>query len=67
MFAKTAVKDAGGSPVFDALANATGDRPKWNFHKYLISRDGQTATSYTSKVEPESPAFVAKIEELLGK
>ncbi|HEX4333893.1 MAG TPA: glutathione peroxidase [Usitatibacter sp.] len=67
MFAKTPVKDAGGSPLYDALAKATGERPKWNFHKYLIGRDGRAAASFASKVEPESPELVARIEELLGK
>ena len=66
MFAKTSVKEPGGSPVFDDLATATGDRPKWNFHKYLIARDGRTAASFPSKVEPDSKEFVAKIEELLA-
>lgn len=65
MFSKTSVKNPGGSPVFDALATATGDRPKWNFHKYLIARDGKTASSFPSKVDPESKEFVAKVEELL--
>jgi glutathione peroxidase len=67
MMGKTSVKGAGGSPVFDALASATGERPKWNFHKYLIARDGKSAASFASDVEPESPAFVAKVEELLGR
>ena len=66
LFAKVPVKEAGGSPVFDGLAGATGQRPKWNFHKYLIARDGRTAVSFASKVEPESPEFVAKVEELLA-
>jgi glutathione peroxidase len=66
LFAKTPVKEAGGSAVFDGLAQATGQRPKWNFHKYLIARDGQSAVSFPSKVEPESPEFVAKVEELLS-
>ena len=65
MFSKTSVKDPGGSEVFDALAKATGERPKWNFHKYLIARDGKTAVSFPSKVDPESKEFVAKVEELL--
>jgi glutathione peroxidase len=65
MFAKTAVKDAGGSPVFDALAKATGERPEWNFHKYLIARDGKTAASFPSKVDPESREFLSKVEEML--
>jgi glutathione peroxidase len=60
MFAKTSVKDAGGSAVFDALAKATGERPKWNFHKYLVARDGKTAVSFPSKVDPESKEFVAE-------
>jgi glutathione peroxidase len=67
MFAKTAVKEAGGSALFDSLAQATGERPKWNFHKYLIGRDGRAAASFASKVEPESPELVGKVEELLGK
>ncbi|MGZ5085302.1 MAG: glutathione peroxidase [Usitatibacter sp.] len=66
MFSKTAVKDPGGSAVFDALAKATGERPKWNFHKYLIARDGKTVASFPSKVDPESPEFIAKVEQLLG-
>jgi glutathione peroxidase len=65
MFAKTSVKEPGGSPLFDALAKATGKRPEWNFHKYLVARDGMTAVSFPSKVEPESKEFVAKVEELL--
>ena len=65
MFEKTAVKQAGDSALFDALAKATGERPKWNFHKYLVARDGKTAVSFPSKVEPESREFLAKVEELL--
>jgi glutathione peroxidase len=65
MFAKTSVKQAGGSPFYDALAQATGERPKWNFHKYLIARDGRTIASFPSKIEPDSPEFVARVESLL--
>ena len=67
MFSKTSVKEAGGSQVFDGLAKATGQRPKWNFHKYLIARDGTTAVSFPSKVEPDAPELVGKIEEFLGR
>jgi glutathione peroxidase len=65
MFGKTSVA-AGASTLYDDLAKATGERPKWNFHKYLVARDGKTAVSFPSKVEPESPEFVAKLEQLLG-
>ena len=66
MFGKTSVAP-GASPLYDGLARATGERPQWNFHKYLVARDGQTAASFSSKVEPESPEFVAKLEHLLGR
>ena len=66
MFSKTAVKQAGGSAFYDRLADATGQRPKWNFHKYLISRDGKTVRSFGSAVEPDSPELVSRIEESLA-
>ena len=65
MFGKTSVAP-GASPLFDGLAKATGERPRWNFHKYLVARDGRAVTSFPSKVEPESPELVAKLEQLLG-
>lgn len=65
MFAKTSVR-AGASPLYDALAAASGERPKWNFHKYLVARDGRVA-SFASAVEPDSPAFMKRVEELLAR
>ena len=66
MYGKTSVAP-GASPLFDGLAKATGERPQWNFHKYLVGRDGRKVASFKSDVEPESPQFVAKVEELLGQ
>jgi glutathione peroxidase len=65
MFGKTSVAP-GASPFFDGLAKSTGERPAWNFHKYLISRDGKRVASFGSDIEPESPTLVAKLEELLA-
>ena len=68
MFAKTTVKSVRGAPVnplYAALAERSGEAPKWNFHKYLIGRDGLSITSYGSAVDPESPRFVKDIERLL--
>lgn len=64
MFGKSSVK-AGASPFFDGLAKATGERPKWNFHKYVIARDGTRVASFGSKVEPDAPEFAAAIEKFL--
>lgn len=64
MFAKTSVAP-GASALYDNLAKLTGERPKWNFHKYVISRDGARVTSFGTKIDPEAPEFIAKVEELL--
>lgn len=39
--------------------------PKWNFHKYLIDRNGRLQGSYGSHVSPESSKIRDKIVELL--
>ncbi|HEY5801630.1 MAG TPA: glutathione peroxidase, partial [Burkholderiaceae bacterium] len=52
MFAKTSVKGADANPLHAELAKITGVAPKWNFHKYLIDRNGKVVAQYPSKVTP---------------
>jgi glutathione peroxidase len=66
MFAKSAVKGAGANPLFAALTQASGQAPRWNFHKYLLSREGQLVASFPSEVEPLDPRVTRRIEELLA-
>jgi glutathione peroxidase len=66
MVEKTSVVQGTANPLHEALAKATGDRPKWNFHKYLIRRDGASVESFGSRVEPTSPEFTGRIEKMLG-
>ncbi len=66
MMAKSSVVEGNTNPLYAALAKATGQRPKWNFHKYLIGRDGVAAGSYASAVAPESPELIVAIEKLLA-
>jgi glutathione peroxidase len=68
MFAKSSVTAAAGrtvNPLFAALARRSGEAPAWNFHKYLIGRDGQTVLSVASAVDPKDPAFTRDLEKLL--
>jgi glutathione peroxidase len=66
MFAKSVVVPGPRrNPLYAALAERTGVSPGWNFHKYLISRDGQQVTSFPSAVEPEDPGLMKAIERLL--
>jgi glutathione peroxidase len=68
MFTKTRVAPSAGStvsPLFADLKQRTGEAPEWNFHKYLISRDGKTVLSKSSRSSPQDPAFIRDVEKLL--
>jgi glutathione peroxidase len=67
MFAKTSVRGAQANPLFTELARATGVAPRWNFHKYLIARDGKQVQSFDTRVAPGDAKFVGAIEKLLGE
>ena len=67
MFEKTPVRDAGKNVFFDLLADASGERPKWNFHKYLIGRDGKIVKSFASAVEPDDAKLMAELGNLLAQ
>jgi glutathione peroxidase len=66
MFAKTVVKGPGANPLYRQLAQATGQVPAWNFHKYLVDRQGKPVTSFASGVSPTSPELVAAVEKALA-
>ena len=69
MFTKTRVASRGGpgvNPLFVDLERITGSSPGWNFHKYVIARDGATVESFSSFTGPESSSFVKTIEKLLA-
>jgi glutathione peroxidase len=65
MFATTAVKGSAANPLYSELAKSTGNEPKWNFNKYLIDRNGKVIDYFPSKVTPEDPTLVGKIEQAL--
>jgi glutathione peroxidase len=65
MFEKTGVRGAGANPLYADLARATGKAPEWNFHKYLLGRDGKTVSSFESAVEPDDPRLLSAIEKQL--
>ena len=44
----------------------SGKLPRWNFHKYLISREGELLHSISSRVSPSSSKFIEKISNSLN-
>ncbi len=66
MFAKTVVSGTAPNPLYADLIKATGKAPAWNFHKYLIGRDGKVIENFPSKVKPSDKALVGAIEKALA-
>jgi len=48
------------------LVAKTGRRPQWNFHKYLIDRNGENVLSFESDVAPDDARPAAAIERMLA-
>jgi glutathione peroxidase len=68
MFAKSSVVPGKGSnPLYEALAARTGQPPKWNFHKYLVDRNGEKVLSFESAVEPGDRRLLAELERMLAE
>ena len=65
MVEKSVVTGNDALPFYKQLKAATGAAPRWNFHKYLIGRDGQTVASFASNVDPADAAFARSVEKLL--
>lgn len=67
MFAKTVVAGPRADPLFVELAKRSGSPPKWNFHKWLVGRDGQVIAAFPSGVEPLDAALVREIDRALAR
>ena len=66
MFGKSAVRGSDANPLFKELARQTGRAPLWNFHKYLIGRDGTIVANYSSLTTPDDAALVRALEQQLA-
>lgn len=65
MYAKTQVIGKNATPFYQQLAKASGEKPQWNFHKYLIDRQGKLIGSYKSHINPYHRSIVKMIENNL--
>ena len=65
MLEKTHVAEGLANKLYLHYAGIVGEFPQWNFHKYLLSREGFLVGSFKSAVDPGDPAIVNAIERLL--
>lgn len=65
MFEKITVKEGNAHPLYASLAEAAGTYPTWNFHKYLVGRDGQLIAEFSPRTQPHDDELVSAIEQAL--
>jgi glutathione peroxidase len=66
--AKADVKGPNAHPFYKwAAAERPREAPQWNFHKYLIGRDGHIAAVFPSAVEPMEAPVVEAVANELGR
>jgi glutathione peroxidase len=69
-FDKIEVNGKNRSPLYSVLTTNTNTEQgdvKWNFEKFLISKDGEIVARFRSKVTPESDEITSAIEKELKK
>jgi glutathione peroxidase len=67
MTTKQVVKGAGAHPLYRWIADRLGAAaaPRWNFHKYLLDRDGAVVGAWPSQVRPLDKAILEAVERAL--
>ena len=64
--AKAEVRGEAAHPFYKwAALERPGDGPRWNFHKYLVGRDGRIAAVFSTQIEPTDARVIAAIEREL--
>jgi glutathione peroxidase len=68
MTAKQTVIGGAAHPFYQWVLAQAGEAaaPKWNFHKYLIGREGELLETFGSRMAPDDPGLVAAIEAALA-
>ncbi|MCY1015510.1 glutathione peroxidase [Pyxidicoccus sp. MSG2] len=66
MFEKVKTKGEGQSPVYEFLSR-NHPAPKWNFHKYVVGKDGQVKAAFPSSVTPDSAELKTALDGALSQ
>jgi glutathione peroxidase len=65
MFEKTHAARRNADPLYRLLGDMAGEYPSWNFHKYLLDREGRLIGSFASQVAPDDRRLIRAIEGAL--
>ncbi|MAU00851.1 MAG: glutathione peroxidase [Anaerolineaceae bacterium] len=69
MFSKIEVNGEEQAPLYAHLTSNADDKGpvKWNFEKFLISKDGKIVERFRTRTKPDAPEVVSAIESELAK
>jgi glutathione peroxidase len=69
MTGKVEILGQGRHPFYQWIAQEAGAEllPRWNFHKYLIGRDGQLTDAFPSKAAPLGSELLTAIDRALAR
>jgi glutathione peroxidase len=72
MMSKVSVLGSDKTPLYHFLTDASTDPKfsgdiKWNFTKFLVSRDGRIIDRFDSAVTPDDPHLVSAVESALAQ
>lgn len=72
LFSKIVVKGEGQAPLYQFLTSkeGSGDNAgeiKWNFTKFLVSREGKVIARFEPKVKPDDAQVIEAIEKELAR
>ena len=61
------IKGDSAHPLYKWISGNTSviGQPRWNFHKYLISKEGQILNWFSSMTSPTSEGFINQVEEAI--
>ncbi|MBP0465815.1 glutathione peroxidase [Roseomonas sp. PWR1] len=62
----TRVRGVQAHPFFRWASSRAGGEPRWNFHKYLVARDGRRVQGFATRIEPDSREMTQAIEAALA-
>lgn len=62
MFEPMPVRGDDADPLYRKLAAQAGEAPKWNFHKYIVNRQGEVVGSFSAMTKPQSDKLIKALE-----
>ena len=65
LFSIANVKNSTSHPFYKKLFKLTRERPSWNFHKYLITPQGEVK-SFSHRIDPEDDLIISAIQDSIN-